>query len=87
VTPQVLVELLLVCLGVPLGATWTDQALQSKRRRLDEERRWLDEERRWLDEERRWLDEERAAVHAIRRQWGRCPRCRAALSEWRSQPK
>lgn len=56
-------ELLLICLGVLLGATWTDQILQARYRQQAQERRRLNEERAVLD--------------AARRQWGRCPRCGA----------
>ncbi|HEV7831183.1 MAG TPA: hypothetical protein VGP04_20540 [Pseudonocardiaceae bacterium] len=41
-----LAAVLLVCLGLLLGVTWTAQALQHKHRQLAEERRWLNEQ--WL---------------------------------------
>ena len=41
-----LAAVLLVCLGLLLGATWTAVALQHKHRQLGEERRWLNEQ--WL---------------------------------------
>ncbi len=66
-TLQVLVAVLLVCLGLLLGTTWTIQALQPKLRRQAEERRRLNEE---------WL-----AVRAAARQRGRCPRCAGSLTE------
>ncbi|MGB6161964.1 MAG: hypothetical protein WCF33_22345 [Pseudonocardiaceae bacterium] len=58
---QVLGELLMLFLGVPLGATWTDLILHAKHRRQAEERRQLTEERLRLDEE--W-----AAVRTARAQ-------------------
>ncbi|MGH3718455.1 MAG: hypothetical protein ACRDRI_06335 [Pseudonocardiaceae bacterium] len=66
-TLQVLVGVLLLCLGLLLGETWTAQAFQAKSRRQAEERRRLNEE---------WL-----AVHAALQQRGRCPRCGAPLSD------
>jgi hypothetical protein len=68
VTLQVLGGLLLVCLGLLLGATWTAQALQA---RLGQQA-----------EERRRLNAEWAAVRTASRQRGQCPRCGAPLSEW-----
>jgi hypothetical protein len=65
---QLLIGVLLVCLGLLLGTTWTIQALQPKLRRQAEERRRLNKE---------W-----SAVHTARRQRGECPRCGSALSEW-----
>ena len=59
--------LLLVCLGVLLGAAWTIKACEPKRRRQAEERRRLDEE---------WL-----AVRTARRGRGECPRCGVVLVE------
>lgn len=53
-TLQMLSHLLLLCLGVLLGTSWTLQAIQYKFHRLAEERRRLNEE---------WL-----AVRAARRQ-------------------
>lgn len=66
-TLTVLGALLLVCLGLLLGATWTTQALQPTLRRQAEERRRLNEE---------WV-----AVRTARQQRGRCPRCASPLSE------
>lgn len=59
--------LLLICLGLLLGATWTTQALRPKLHRQAEERRRLNEE---------W-----SAVRTARRQRGQCPRCASPLSE------
>lgn len=67
VTLQVLGGLLLVCLGLLLGATWTTQALQPQLHRQAEERRRLNEE---------WL-----AVRTASRQRCRCPRCACPLSQ------
>jgi hypothetical protein len=67
VTLQVLIGVLLICLGLLLGSTWTIQALQPKLRRQAEERRRLNEE---------WL-----AVHTARRHRGECPRCGCSPSE------
>jgi len=58
---------LLVCLGLLLGAAWTVQALQPKLRRQAEERRRLNAE---------W-----SAIRTARGQRGRCPRCAGPLSE------
>jgi hypothetical protein len=66
---QVLGAVLLICLGMLLGCSWTIQALQPKLRRQAEERRRLNEE---------W-----SAVRTARRQWSRCPRCASPLSEQR----
>jgi hypothetical protein len=66
-TLTVLGAVLLVCLGLLLGTTWTIQALQPKLRRQAEERRRLNEE---------W-----AAVRTARRQRDRCPRCASPLLE------
>ncbi|PZS37744.1 MAG: hypothetical protein DLM62_17555 [Pseudonocardiales bacterium] len=66
-TVQVLTAVLLVCLGVLLGAIWTIQALQPKLRRQAEQRRRLNEE---------W-----SAVRTARRQRRECPRCGALLTE------
>ncbi len=57
---HLLVAVLLVCLGVLLGATWTIQILQSRLRRQAEERRRLNAERHRLNAE--W-----AALRAARR--------------------
>ncbi|MGH3548360.1 MAG: hypothetical protein ACRDQU_09665 [Pseudonocardiaceae bacterium] len=66
-TVQVLSAILLVCLGVLLGATWTIQVWQPRLRRQAEQRRRLNEE---------W-----SAVRAARRQRRECPRCAALLTE------
>jgi hypothetical protein len=58
---QLLGSLLLICLGLLLGTTWTIQAVQPKLDRQAEERRRLNEE---------W-----ATVCSIRRQHARCARC------------
>ncbi len=65
-TVQVVSGVLLVCLGLLLGTSWTTQALQPKLRQQAEERRRLNEE---------WL-----AVRTARRQRGECPRCASPLS-------
>jgi hypothetical protein len=67
VTLEVLNAVLLICLGLLLGTSWTVQALQPTLRRQAEERRRLDEE---------W-----SAVRIARRQWAECPRCGSPLSE------
>ena len=67
VTIEVLVAILLVCLGMLLGTTWTTEALQPKLR--------------WQAEERRRLNEEWSAVRTARRQRGICPRCASLLTE------
>jgi hypothetical protein len=67
VTLQVLSEVLLVCLGLLLGSTWTTQALQPRLRRQAEERRTLNAE---------WL-----AVRTARRQRRQCPSCGSPLAE------
>ncbi len=67
VTIQVLGAVLLVCLGLLLGSSWTIQALQPRIHQQAEERRRLNEE---------W-----AAVRTARRQRGRCPHCGSPLSE------
>jgi hypothetical protein len=64
---QVLGTVLLVCLGLLLGTTWTIQALQAKLRRQAEERRRLNAE---------W-----AAIRTIRWQETVCPRCASPLSK------
>jgi hypothetical protein len=61
VTMQLLSGLLLMCLGILLGAAWAVQACQPKLRRQAEERRRLNEE---------WL-----AVRMARREHAECPRC------------
>lgn len=73
-TLQVLSGVLLVCLGLLVGTTWTVQALQPKLRRQAEERRRLNEE---------WL-----AVRTACRQQGVCPRCESLLSggDWYFAP-
>jgi hypothetical protein len=60
--------LLLVFLGLLLGATWNTQVSQPKLRRQAEERRRLNEE---------W-----AAIRTIRRERNECPRCASPLYEW-----
>jgi hypothetical protein len=65
VTPQVLAAVLLIWLGVLLGAVWATQALQPKLRRQAEERRQLNEE---------W-----SAVRTARRQHSECPHCGASI--------
>jgi sulfite exporter TauE/SafE len=67
----VLAGVLLVCLGLLLGTTWTIQALQPTLRHQAEERRKLNEE---------W-----AAIRTVRRQQGQCPRCGVSLSGWSDQ--
>jgi hypothetical protein len=67
VTLQVLSGVLLVCLGLLLGTTWTIQALRPKLDRRAEERRRLNEE---------WV-----AVRTAHRQRGTCPRCGSPLVE------
>jgi hypothetical protein len=64
---EVLGGVLLVCLGMLLGTSWTVQALQPKLRRQAQERRRLNEE---------W-----SAVRTARRQWVECPHCGSPLSE------
>ena len=64
---QVLSGVLLVCIGLLLGGTWTTQALQPRLRRQAEERRRLNEE---------WL-----AIRTAHRQRGECPRCGSPLSQ------
>ncbi|MGH3765242.1 MAG: hypothetical protein ACRDS0_22225 [Pseudonocardiaceae bacterium] len=64
---EVLGAVLMLCLGVLLGTTWTTQACQPKLRRQAEERRRLNEE---------WF-----AVRAARRQQAECPRCGNVLIE------
>ncbi|MDQ4092431.1 MAG: hypothetical protein M3143_03135 [Actinomycetota bacterium] len=66
-TIEVLVAILLVCLGILLGTTWTTEALQPKLRRQAQERRRLNEE---------W-----SAVRTARWQRGTCPRCASLLAE------
>jgi hypothetical protein len=74
VTLQALGGILLVCVGLLLGSTWTMQALQPRIRRQAEERRSLNEE---------W-----AALQAAREQWYQCPRCGIPLDEryWYTAP-
>lgn len=67
-TLYVAISVLLVCLGMLLGTTWTTQALQPKLRRQAEERRRLNEE---------W-----AMLRTARRQRSGCPRCASPLPEW-----
>jgi cell division protein FtsL len=67
VTVQVLTAVLLVCLGVLLGTSWTTQLLESTLRRRAEERRRLNQE---------WL-----AVREARQRWTKCPRCGMRLTD------
>jgi hypothetical protein len=67
-TLQVLSGVLLVCLGLLLGMTWTIQALQARLRRQAEERRRLNEE--WLA-----IREEWSVIRTTRHQLAKCPRC------------
>jgi hypothetical protein len=64
----------LVCLGLMLGSSWTVQALHRKLSRQAEERRRLNEE---------W-----SVVRTARRQRGECPRCASLLSaqDWYVAP-
>lgn len=64
---QLVIGVLLACLGVLVGASWTVQALQPKLRRQAEERRRLNEE---------W-----SFVRAARNQRNECPNCRCSLYE------
>jgi hypothetical protein len=66
-TIQVLGAVLLVCLGLLLGCSWTIQSVQPKLRRQAEERRRLNEE---------W-----SAVRTACQQRGQCPRCGSQLTE------
>jgi cell division protein FtsL len=59
--------LLLCCIGMLFGATWTTQALQPKLGQLADERRRLNDE---------WM-----AIRAAHRQLERCPRCGYPLTE------
>jgi uncharacterized protein YneF (UPF0154 family) len=69
VTIQILSGVLLVCLGLLLGTTWTTQIFQSKLQRQAEERRRLNEE---------W-----SVLRTTYLQRGQCPRCAAdRLEEW-----
>ena len=63
----VLGALLLICLGLLLGASWTTQALQPTLRHQAEERRRLNQE---------WV-----AVRDARQRLQRCPRCHWSLHE------
>jgi hypothetical protein len=58
---QLLGALLLICLGLLLGTTWTIQAVQPKLNRQAAQRQRLNEE---------W-----ATIYSIRRAQARCPRC------------
>ncbi|MGH3867279.1 MAG: hypothetical protein ACRDQ4_14275 [Pseudonocardiaceae bacterium] len=75
VTLMVLGAVLLVCLGLLLGSTWTVQAMQHKSHRQAEERRRLNEE---------W-----SAVRTDRQRQGTCPRCASPRSEqdWSVAPR
>lgn len=64
---QVLGAVLLVCLGLLLGSSWTIQASQPKLGRQAEERLRLNEE---------W-----AALRTAHPRRGRCPRCASPLSD------
>jgi len=66
--------LMLVCLGLLLGSSWTVQALETKLQRQAEERHKLNEE---------WL-----AIRAARQLQGKCARCESRLFEqrWRIPP-
>jgi hypothetical protein len=66
-TIPVLSAVLLICLGVLLGSSWTIQALQPKLHHQAEERRRLNEE---------W-----SAVRTTHRQRSHCPHCGSPLSE------
>jgi uncharacterized paraquat-inducible protein A len=66
-TIQVLSAVLLVCLGLLVGSSWTIQAVQPKLHQQAEQRRRLNEE---------W-----SAIRTARRQHGRCPRCGNPLPE------
>jgi hypothetical protein len=63
---------LLVCLGLLLGATWTTLALQHKHRQLAEERRWLNEQWVMIRTARRLGSDER---HGRARPAGEQCRC------------
>lgn len=65
VTIQVLGGVVLVCLGMLLGSSWTVQVQQPKLRRQAEERRKLNAE---------WF-----AIRNIRQQRDECPRCAMPL--------
>lgn len=64
---QLLSSLLLICLGLLLGTTWTVQALRPKLDRQAEERRRLNAE---------W-----ATIYSIRRRQVRCTRCEYMRTE------
>jgi hypothetical protein len=66
-TIPVLSAVLLICLGLLLGSSWTIQALQPKLHHQAEERRRLNEE---------W-----SAVRTAHRQRSHCPHCGSPLSE------
>lgn len=68
ITNAILGGVLLVCLGLLLGSSWTIQAVQPKLRRQAEERHRLNEE---------WL-----AIRTARRQRVECPRCGRSLYAW-----
>jgi len=61
--------LMLICLGLLLGSSWTVQALETKLQRQAEERHKLNEE---------WL-----AIRAARQLQGKCARCENRLFEQR----
>jgi cell division protein FtsL len=66
VTLQVLISVLLVCLGVLLGNTWTTQFLQHRLQKLAEERRRLN---------KGW-----SMLRTACQQRSECPRCGNLLS-------
>jgi hypothetical protein len=62
-------SLLLICLGLLLGATWTIQALQLELRHRAEERRRLNKERLAIRTARRQGQCSRCAIHLSRQDW------------------
>lgn len=74
ISRAIVVCLVLLCLGLLLGASWTSQTLLPERCQLAEERRRLNEE---------W-----AAVRTARQQRLHCPRCAGPVLEqgWFSAP-
>lgn len=75
-TMQVLIGVLLVCLGLLLGTTWTIQALQARLRRRAEERRRLNEE--WMAIRKEW-----SMIRTTRHQLAKCPHGTTSLTERR----
>ncbi len=65
-TLQMLIGVLLVCLGLLLGTTWTIQALHARLRRQAEERRRLNEE--WMAIRKEW-----SMIRTTRHQLAKCP--------------